>query len=134
MKKMTKVQALYNVLYNYEGMDMETRLVLEGMVAQLERTRDTSEEARTAINAKRREKTAQARAALMEKVLPVLRDALSKYEVGVTAKELYANCADKLPEDFTALKVQAVLLREMKDEVIKTETKGKPNLYEIKRG
>lgn len=123
MKKMTKVQALYNVLYNYEGMDMETRLVLEGMVAQLERARDTSEEAK-----------AKRRAALMEKVLPVLRDALSKYEVGVTAKELYANCADKLPEDFTALKVQAVLLREMKDEVVKTETKGKPNLYEIKRG
>ena len=123
MKKMTKVQALYNVLYNYEGMDMETRLVLEGMVAQLERARDTSEETK-----------AKRRAALMEKVLPVLRDALSKYEVGVTAKELYANCVDKLPEDFTALKVQAVLLREMKDEVIKTETKGKPNLYEIKRG
>lgn len=130
MKKMTKVQALYNVLYNYEGMDMETRLVLEGMVAQLERARDTSEEAK----AKRRAATAQARAALMEKVLPVLRDALSKYEVGVTAKELYANCADRLPEDFTSAKVQAVLLREMKDEVIKTETKGKPNLYEIKRG
>lgn len=134
MKKMTKVQALYNVLYNYEGMDMETRLVLEGMVAQLERARDTSEEAKAKTNEKRRKKTAQARAALMEKVLPVLRDALSKYEVGVTAKELYANCADRLPEDFTVAKVQAVLLCEMKDEVIKTETKGKPNLYEIKRG
>jgi len=97
---------------------------------QIAKPHKTSEDTKARAKAKR----ANERAVLMAKVLPVLRDALSKYEVGVTAKELYANCADKLPEDFTALKVQAVLLREMKDEIVKTETKGKPNLYEIKRG
>lgn len=117
-------------MYSESRGDGEIVEVLTKMRDQIAKPHKTSEDTKARAKAKR----ANERAVLMAKVLPVLRDALSKYEVGVTAKELYANCADKLPEDFTALKVQAVLLREMKDEVVKTETKGKPNLYEIKRG
>ena len=87
--------------------------------------RPTSDEAK----AKRKEKNAEARNALMEQVIPVLRNGLTS---PMTAKELFNVCSNGLPEDFTALKVQYVLLHEMADEVIKTEAKGKPNIYELK--
>ena len=35
------------------------------------------------------------------------------------------------PDKVNLLKVQAVLLREMKDELVKTETKGKANTYRL---
>ena len=107
----------------------EVREIITKMIGQLSKPRKSSDEAK----AKAKDKRAKARAALMEQVLPILRDGLSNYpDVGQTAKELYEGNRDVLPADFTAAKVQYILSHEMKDEVVKTEAKGKPNVYKMK--
>lgn len=102
----------------------EVREVIEKMIAQLSKPRKTSDEAKAKAKAKR----ADARATLMAQVVPILRDVMT---ADMTAKEIFAAARERLPQDFTANKVQAVLLREMKDAVIKTETKGKANTYRL---
>ena len=88
--------------------------------------RKTSDTAKANAKAKR----ADARAALMEQVLPIVREGIAD---GGTAKEIFERCADALPEDFTTTaKVQYILLHELADEVVKTERKGKPNIYRLK--
>jgi len=100
--------------------------VLTKIRDQIAKPRKTSDEAK----AKRKEKNAAARSALMEQVLPVIRDGVSD---GGTAKEIFERCKDALPSDFTSNKIQYILLHEMKDEVEKIEAKNKPNVYKIKR-
>ena len=103
--------------------------VLTKIRDQIAKPRKTSDEAKAKAKAKR----ADARVALMKQVLPILRDGLSNYpDVGQTAKELYEGNRDILPADFTVNKVQYILLHEMADEVVKTEAKGKPNIYMLK--
>ena len=92
------------------------------------RSGHTSDEAKAKQNAKRKEATAQARAELVAKVAPILRKCLT---ADVTAKELYEMAKDELPADFSAAKVQNILLREMAPELVKTETKGKANTYRL---
>lgn len=87
--------------------------------------RKVSDEAK----AKAKDKRAKARTALMEQVLPIIRESVA---VGGTAKEIFERCADALPEDFTSAKVQYILLHELADEVVKTETKGKANTYTLR--
>lgn len=99
--------------------------VLTTMIAQLSKPRKTSDEAKAKAKAKR----ADARSALLAQVLPVLRDTIT---TDMTAKEIFTAAADRLPKDFTDKKVQYILLNEMKDEVVKTEAKGKPNTYRLK--
>ena len=89
---------------------------------QIAKPRKTSEDTKARAKAKR----ANERAVLMAQVLPIVREGVAD---GGTAKEIFERCADALPADFTAAKVQNILLREMKDELIKTETKGKANTY-----
>jgi hypothetical protein len=103
----------------------EVREVITKMIEQLSKPRKTSDEAK----AKAKDKRAKARTALMEQVLPVIREGVAD---GGTAKEIYERCADALPADFTANKVQYILLNEMANEVVKTEAKGKPNVYKMK--
>jgi len=98
--------------------------VLTKIRDQIAKSRKTSDEAKAKAKAKR----ADARSALMAQVLPILRDTIT---TDMTAKEIFTAAADRLPQDFTAAKVQAILLREMKDEVIKTEAKGKANTYRL---
>lgn len=103
--------------------------VLTKVRDQIAKPRKTSEQAKAKAKAKR----ANERAVLMAQVLPILRDGLSNYpDVGQTAKELYEGNRDVLPADFSAAKVQYILLHEMADEVVKTEAKGKPNIYMLK--
>ena len=128
MKNMTKHDALVYALdtvmkYNDNN---EVREVLTTMIAQLSKPRKTSDEAKAKAKAKR----ADARAKVLAEVLPVLRVALTGAD-GFTAKELYDHCADQLPADFTANKVQYILLHDLAEEVIKTEAKGKANTYRI---
>ena len=85
-----------------------------------------SDEAKAKRSAKAKEATAKARAEMCAQVIPVLRDVIT---TDMTAKEIFAAAQDRLPEGFTAPKVQNILLREMKDELVKTETKGKANTY-----
>ena len=82
-----------------------------------------------AAKAKRKEQTAAKRAEMCANVVPILREVITH---DMTAKEIFAAAQERLPADFTAPKVQNILLREMKDELVKTEAKGKPNVYKMK--
>ena len=99
--------------------------VLTKIRDQIAKPRKTSEDTKARAKAKR----ANERAVLMAQVLPIVRVALL---AGGTAKEIFERCADALPADFTVNKVQYILLHEMADEVVKTEAKGKPNIYTMK--
>jgi hypothetical protein len=99
--------------------------VLTKIRDQIAKPRKSSEDTKARAKAKR----ANERAVLMAQVLPVVREGVAD---GGTAKEIFERCADALPADFTAAKVQYILLHEMADEVVKTEAKGKPNVYKMK--
>ena len=97
---------------------------LRKMLEQLSKPRTPNEAAKDA----RKEATAKARANLVAQVAPILRKHLT---ANITAKELFAVAKDELPADFSAPKVQNILIREMAPELIKTEVKGKANTYRL---
>ena len=123
---MTKKEALTIALSTISDADAKT--VIEGMIAQLSKPRKTSDEAKAAQSAKRKAATAQARAEMTSQVIPILREVIT---TDMTAKEIFAAAESRLPEGFTAPKVQNILLREMAPELVKTETKGKANTYRL---
>ena len=106
----------------------EARITLAKMIETLSTSRPLSDEAKAKQNELRKAKTAAARAELVTAVAPVLRKYLT---ADVTAKELFEVAKAELPADFTANKVQNVLLREMKPELVVTEAKGKANTYRL---
>lgn len=89
-----------------------------------------SEDSRAKANQKRKEKASAERQAIVSVVAPVIRKFLSA-NGGMTAKAIYESVADELPADFSANKVQYLLLHEMAGEVVKTETKGQANTYAL---
>ena len=95
---------------------------------QIAKPRKTSDEVKAKRSAMQKEKTAKARAELVSTVAPVLRKYLTS---DVTAKELFEVAKDELPQDFSAAKVQNILIREMAPELVKTETKNKANTYRL---
>lgn len=113
--------------YSESRGDGEIVDVLTKIRDQIAKPRKSSDEAKAKAKAKR----ADARAKMLAEVLPILRVALTGAD-GFTAKELYNRCADQLPADFTVNKVQYILLNDLAEEVIKTETKGKANIYTMK--
>ena len=124
----TRVDALnfaIDTIKTYRENDTAVCDVLAKIRDQIAKPRKTSDEAKAKAKAKR----ADARAALMEQVLPILRDTIT---TDMTAKEIFTAASGRLPQDFTDKKVQYILLNEMKDEVVKTEAKGKPNTYRLK--
>ena len=125
---LTRVDAL-NIAINSIPMDIENPTevveVLTKIRDQIAKPRKTSDTAKANAKAKR----ADARAVLMEQVLPTIREAVAD---GGTAKEIFERCADALPEDFTSAKVQYILLHELADEVVKIEVKGKANTYTLR--
>lgn len=123
---MTKIEALREALNTLTN--TEARETIEKMIAQLSKPHVASPEAKAKMNAKRKEATAVARAELVANVAPILRKYLTS---DVTAKELYEVAKGELPSDFTAPKVQNILLREMAPELVKTEAKGKANTYRL---
>ena len=128
---MTRVDALnfaIETITTYRENDTAVCDVLAKIRDQIAKPRKISEDSKARAKAKR----ANERAVLMAQVLPALRGSLALVADGMTAKELYEACANVLPADFTANKVQYILLHEMKDEVVKTEAKGKPNIYKMK--
>jgi len=122
----TKSAALSTALTFIPETETEVREVISKMVAQLGKSRSDASKAKQ--NAKRKEQNAKARAELIAKVAPVLRNYLT---ADITAKDLFEVAKGELPADFTVGKVQAVLLREMAPELIKTEAKGKANTYRL---
>lgn len=129
MSKMTKKEALNIAIAMLTDEQDEARNVLIKMAEQVSKPRTMSDEAKTALNDKRKAATAAARAALLETVTPVLRKHLTS---PVTAKELYEAAKTELPADFSWNKVQNILIREMAPELVKVEAKGKPNTYALK--
>lgn len=129
MSKMTKKEALNIAIAMLTDEQDEARDVLIKMAEQISKPRTMSDEAKTALNDKRKAATAAARAALLETVTPVLRKHLT---TPVTAKELYEAAKTELPADFSWNKVQNILIREMAPELVKVEAKGKPNTYALK--
>ena len=123
---MTKKEALTAAMNALT--DNEAKIVIEKMIAQLSKSPDAVKKANDA----RKEKTASARAELVAKVAPILREELTHTLQGVTAKELFDLTKQNLPEDFTAPKVQNILLREMREELNIAEAKGKANVYTLK--
>lgn len=103
----------------------EVREVIEKMIAQLSKPRKTSDTAKANAKAKR----ANARAEMVAQVTPILREVITH---DMTAKEIFTAARERLPQDFTAPKVQNILLREMANELVKTEAKGKANTYRLK--
>lgn len=130
---MTKKNALTIArnVYAENGGTAEVLDVLDKMIEQLSKVRTVSPEAKEAANAKRKDATAKERAALVEKVAPVLREVLTHTQQGMTAKEIFSDAASRLPADFSAPKVQNILLRELRPELEVIEAKGKANLYRL---
>ena len=123
---MTKKDALTIAINSIDN--EEVKSVLTNMVAQLEKPRKISDEAKATASAKRKAETAAKRAEFVGMVAPILRKYLTN---DMTAKELFAAAQSELPAAVTAPQVQNILLREMAPELIKTETKGKPNTYRL---
>ena len=122
----TRVDALnfaINAIDQCTETDAEVVAILEKIRDQIAKPHKTSDEA------KAKAKRADARAELMEQVLPIIRKGIAD---GGTAKEIFERCADALPADFTVAKVQYILLHELADEVVKTEAKGKANVYTLR--
>lgn len=107
---------------------VEARITLAKMIETLSTSHTLSDEAKAKQNELRKAKTAAARAELVAKVAPVIRAAMTTEPQ--TAKEIFAKCVG-LPEDFTAAKVQNVLLRELRGDITVTEAKGKANTYNL---
>ena len=133
MKKMTYVTAIENAINNNLTAETIERLTAlrDTLKKHAEAPRgEKSQAQKDKENAMRREKNQKARALLMETVIPILTDAMSVND-DYTAVEIYERAKDNLPDNFTANKVQAVLLREMRPNVIITEKKNCPNHYHL---
>lgn len=127
----TRVDAL-NIAINSIPMDIENPTevveVLTKIRDQIAKPHTTSDEAKAKRSAKQKEATAKARAEMCAQIVPILREAITR---DMTAKEIFEAAKNALPADFSAAKVQNILLREMKDELVKTEAKGKANTYRL---
>lgn len=129
---MTYVQALNIAL---ETMTDTTAIErVNALIASLQ-NHHKSDEAKSKANEKRKAATASARAAVVDKIAPILRWGLSDIQQytqhGVTAKELFTLVEKKLPDGFTPAQVTYTLTHEMAPELDKIERKGKPNLYRL---
>ena len=134
MKNMTYAVAIENAINALSILD-STELDRDATIARLETLRETlakrsgrSEDSKAKAAEKRKAANAKARAELVATVAPILRNVIDH---DMTAKEIYEAAKDILPADFTVGKVQAMLLRDMKDELVKTENKNKPNTYRL---
>ena len=123
---MTYAVALSTAIDSIKDTNPEVAERLTALRETLAKRSQRSEDSKAKASAKRKEATAKARTELCEQVVPILREVIT---TDMTAKEIYSAAAERLPQDFTAAKVQNILLREMKDELVKTEAKGKANTY-----
>ena len=121
---MTRAMALTTALTFVPSEQTEVREILTKMVAQVSKSHTSSDEKK----AERKAKTASARAELVAKVAPILRKHLTS---DVTAKELYEIAKDELPDGFSAAKVQNILLREMKSELVRSENGRNASTYHL---
>jgi len=130
----TAIEMITNTIeLNGEGDPDEVKLtktleILTKIRDQIAKPHTSSDEAKAKRSAMQKEKTAKARAELVSTVAPILRKYLTS---DVTAKELFEVAKGELPQDFSAAKVQNILIREMAPELVKTEAKGHANTYRL---
>ena len=115
---MTKIEALYNVLNNYADMDMETRLILEDMVAQFEQKEEKAK-------SKRVEK-----AATYDAAWPVVAEAMKTIGTAATVADIFNECEPNLADGFTKNRLSYGMTHYWADRVVKTA--GKVNTYTLK--
>ena len=123
---MTYAVALSTAIDTIKDTNPEVAERLTALRERLAQRSQRSEDSKAKASAKRKAQTAEKRAETASIVVPVLRKVIDR---DMTAKEIFESAKELLPQDFTANKVQTYLLREMKDELVKTETKGKANTY-----
>lgn len=121
---MTYAQALTIAIESIDDAAVIDRL--RSLRETLAKRSQRSEDSKAKASAKRKEQTAAKRAETASIVVPILRKVIDR---DMTAKEIFESAKEFLPQGFTAPKVQTYLLREMKDELVKTETKNKANTY-----
>ena len=130
MTKKNALETAFATLKATETPDTDAIATLENMIVQLDKARKPmSEETKAALAAKGKAERAEARAALMSTVAPVLRAHLAGHtaDTALTARELFGECMAELPSGWTWQKVQSALTRDMKPEVIVVEgTKKAP--------
>lgn len=122
---------------HYDGKDSTTKFfsmrevrdTIQKMIDQLSKERSDAQ--KQAMNEVRKAKTAAARKLVVDAVAPVLRDVLSHTQTGLTAKDIFADAQGRLPEGFNVLKIQYMLLNDIRDEVEVIEKKGEPNKYRL---
>ena len=124
--KMTYAVALSTAIDTMKDTMPEVAERLTTLRDTLAKRSQRSENSKAKAAAKRKEQTAAKRAELCAQVIPILREVIT---TDMTAKEIFTAAEERLPQDFTVAKVQAILLREMKDELVKTEVKGRANTY-----
>lgn len=125
---MTYAVALSTAIDTIKDTNPEVAERLTALRETLAKRSQRSEDSKAKASAKRKEQTAAKRAELCAQVIPILRDVMT---TDMTAKEIFAAAKERLPQDFTANKVQYILLNDMKGEVVKTEAKNKPNTYRL---
>ena len=128
MKNMTYAVALSTAIDAMKETNPAVAERLETLRETLARRSGRSEDSKAKAAEKRKAANAKARAELVGAVAPVLRSVIDH---DMTAKEIYEAAKDMLPDGYTVGKVQAMLLREMKDELVKTENKNKANTYRL---
>ena len=123
---MTYAVALSTAIDTIKDTNPEVAERLTALRERLAQRSQRSEDSKAKASAKRKTQTAEKRAEMASIVVPVLRKVIDR---DMTAKEIFESAKEFLPQDFTVNKVQTYLLREMKDELVKTETKNKANTY-----
>lgn len=144
MARITKIEALNTAINTIDvfsdtieiSTEQQEKLIavkeiLNKMKEQLAKASSTDETKKAEQSQKRKELTAKARAELVGEVSPILKKYLSA-NPDITAKELYSIAEDELPDDFSAAKVQNVLIRELAPELIRTERKKGGDIYRLK--
>ena len=123
---MTYAVALSTAINTIKDTNPEVAERLTALRERLAQRSQRSEDSKAKASAKRKAQTAEKRAETASIVVPILRKVIDR---DMTAKEIFESAKELLPQGFTAPKVQTYLLREMKDELVKTETKGHANTY-----
>ena len=123
---MTYAVALSTAIDSIKDTNPEVAERLTTLRETLAKRSQRSEDSKAKASAKRKTQTAEKRAEMASIVVPVLRKVIDR---DMTAKEIFERAKEFLPQDFTVNKIQTYLLREMKDELVKTEAKNKANTY-----
>lgn len=129
--KMNYVQALdiaINALRDVEGDCVDKLIALRTSIEKRNRRKPMMTNEQKAIaNEKRKQNAKIKREQFVAPIIPILRDALT---APMTAKSLYEKVKDALPTDVTTGKVQAILMKEMSQEVRKIDNGRNAFLYE----